>query len=128
MLPMTVTIFSRYTSGETLIWQPTVLAGVLYRPAEGQNLTAIGPEFSGKTGILWIPYRPGRVSGQEFFAAEDKSGLFTLRPGDFLLPGTVNSTIVTGELRGSYPEARRILTVIQRLYGTNLDHWEVTVA
>lgn len=128
MLPMTVTIFSRYTSGETLIWQPVILPGVLYRPATGQNLTATGPEFSGKTGTLWIPYRPGRVSGQEFFAAEDKSGLFTLRPGDFILPGAVNDTTINGELRESYPEARRILTVTERLYGTNLDHWEVTVA
>ncbi len=128
MLPMTVTIFSRYTSGETLIWQPVILPGVLYRPAIGQNLTAIGPEFSRKTGTLWIPYRPGRVSGQEFFAAEDKSGLFTLRPGDFILPGTVNQTTITGELRELYPTARRILTVTERLYGTNLDHWEVTVA
>ena len=128
MLPMTVTIFSRYTTGETLIWQPVILPGVLYRPAIGQNLTATGPEFSGKTGTLWIPYRPGRVSGQEFFAAEDKSGLFTLRPGDFILPGTVNKTTINGDLREICPEARRILTVTERLYGTNLDHWEVTVA
>ena len=128
MLPMTVTIFSRYTSGETLIWQPVILPGVLYRPAEGQTLTATGPKFSGKTGTLWIPYRPGRVNGQEFFQSEDKSGLFTLRPGDFILPGTVNETTINGELRGLYPNARRILTVTERLYGTNLDHWEVTVA
>ena len=128
MLPMTVTLFSRYTAGETLIWQPVILAGVLYRPAEGQNLTATGPECSGKTGTIWIPYRPGRVSGQEFFQSEDKSGLFTLRPGDFILPGTVNNTSVSGELRESYPEARRILTVTERRYGTSLDHWEVTVA
>ena len=54
MLPMTVTVFSRYTSGETLIWQPVILAGVLYRPAQGQMLTANGPEFSGKTGLSGI--------------------------------------------------------------------------
>ena len=54
MLPMTVTVFSRYTSGETLIWQPVILVGVLYRPAESQTLTANGPEFSGKTGLSGI--------------------------------------------------------------------------
>lgn len=128
MLPMTVTVFSRYTSGETLIWQPVILVGVLYRPAQGHTLTATGPEFSGKTGTLWIPYRPGRVSGQEFFSATDKTGLFTLRPGDFILSGTVSDTTITGELRERYPNARRILTVTERRYGTSLDHWEVTVA
>lgn len=81
MLPMTVTVFSRYTSGETLIWQPVILAGVLYRPAQGQTLTATGPEFSGKTGTLWIPYRPGRVSGQEFFSATDKTACSPCAPG-----------------------------------------------
>ena len=58
----------------------------------------------------------------------DKTGLFTLRPGDFILSGTVSDTTITGELRERYPNARRILTVTERRYGTSLDHWEVTVA
>lgn len=124
---MTVTALSRYFVGETLRWQPTVLPGVLYRPYSGEQLSATGPERTAQTGTLWIPARGGRRSPSEFAAAGDKTGLFTLCPGDFILPGTMNAASVTGEVREFYPQALRIVSVTERMYGSALDHWEVAV-
>ncbi len=128
-LPMTVTVFSRYSVGEKTWFYPTVLPGVLYRPYAGQQLTSSGPEISGKTGTLWIPARGGRRAPEVLAEAAQKDGLFTLLPGDYLLPGAVSgSDPILAPLRGSYPGARRILAVTARIYGTALDHWEVELA
>lgn len=126
-LPMTVTLLSRYTVGEDTCYQPAVLPGVLYRPHSGARLTSSGPEAPAQTGTLWIPARGGRRSPEALARAADKTGLFTLLPGDYVLPGTVTAP-VTGPLRESYPEARRITAVTARIYGTDLDHWEVSLA
>ena len=126
-LPMTVTALSRYFVGETLYWQPTVLPGVLYRPYSGEHLATTGPDRTAQTGTLWIPSRGGRRSPAEFAAAQEKTGLFTLCPGDYIVPGTLNSTAVTGDVRDTYPQAVRIVSVTERIYGSSLDHWEVAV-
>ena len=128
-LPMTVTVFSRYSVGEKTWFQPTVLPGVLYRPYTGQNLPSSGPELTGKTGTLWIPARGGRRSPGALAAAAQKDGLFTLLPGDYLIPGTVSDgEPILAPLGEQYPDARRILAVTARIYGTALDHWEVEIA
>lgn len=126
-LPMTVTIFSRYSSGEQTHFVPTVLSGVLYRPYIGRTLSSAGPAATGKTGTLWIPARGGRRSPEVLAAAADKTGLFTLLPGDYILPGSGYLEEITGAIRESCPDARRILSVTERIYGTNLDHWEVEI-
>ena len=126
-LPMTVTIFSRYQTGEQTRFVPTVLSGVLYRPYIGRTLSSAGPAATGKTGTLWIPARGGRRSPELLAAAADKSGLFTLLPGDYILPGSEKLEEITGSIRETIPDARRILSVKERIYGTNLDHWEVEI-
>lgn len=126
-LPMTVTLFSRYQAGEKTHFVPTVLSGVLYRPYLGRTLSSAGPAATGKTGTLWIPARGGRRSPELLAAAADKTGLFTLLPGDYILPGTEALTEITGSIREKVPDARRILSVKERIYGTNLDHWEVEI-
>ena len=126
-LPMTVTVFSRYLADEKTHFVPTVLSGVLYRPYLGRTLNAAGPAATGKTGTLWIPARGGRRSPEFLEAAEDKTGLFTLLPGDYILPGTADFGEITGSIREKVPDARRILSVKERIYGTNLDHWEVEI-
>ena len=126
-LPMTVTIFSRYQTGEETHFVPTVLSGVLYRPYLGRTLNATGPAATGKTGTLWIPARSGRRSPDILAAASDKTGLFTLLPGDYILTGNENLEEITGSIREKCPDARRILSVTERIYGTNLDHWEVEI-
>ena len=71
------------------------------------------------------PLRGGRRSRAQLEAAADKTGLFTLLPGDFIAPGIFPQGAFTGELRQAVPEARRVKTVTERRYGTAMDHWEV---
>ena len=121
-----VTVLSRGT--DETVWYPTVLPGVFLRRTDGDALTTGGPEPSGGL-TLWIPVRGGRRTRGEFSAAEDKTGLFTLLPGDYVIPEAVTGMEkLTGEPRKRFPQARRVKTVVARTYGSLLDHWEVETA
>ena len=121
-----VTVLSR--GADESVWYPTVLPDVFLRRTDGDALTTGGPEPSGGL-TLRIPVRGGRRTREEFSAAEDKTGLFTLLPGDYVLPEAVSGMEqITGEPRKQFPEARRIKAVVARLYGSHLDHWEVETA
>nr|DAK72824.1 MAG TPA: hypothetical protein [Caudoviricetes sp.] len=117
-----VTVLSR--GADESVWYPTVLPDVFLRRTDGDALTTGGPEPSGGL-TLRIPVRGGRRSREEFSAAEDKTGLFTLLPGDYIIPEPVETEVISGEPRKQFPEARRIKAVVARLYGSHLDHWEV---
>lgn len=120
-----VTVLSR--GGDESVWYPTVLPDVFLRRTDGDTLTTGGPEPSGGL-TLRIPVRGGRRSREEFSAAEDKTGLFTLLPGDYIIPEAVETEVISGEPRKQFPEAQRIKSVIARTYGSHLDHWEVETA
>lgn len=117
-----VTVLSR--GADESVWYPTVLPDVFLRRTDGDALTTGGPEPSGGL-TLRIPVRGGRRSREEFSAAEDKTGLFTLLPGDYIIPEPVETEVISGEPRKQFPKARRIKAVVARLYGSHLDHWEV---
>lgn len=121
-----VTVLSRGT--DEAVWYPAVLTGVFLRRTDGDTLTTGGETPAGGM-TLRIPVRGGRRTREELEAAEDQTGLFTLLPGDYVIPEAVNGgERITGEPRKIYPQARRIKTVIARTYGSNLDHWEVETA
>lgn len=121
-----VTVLSRGT--DETVWYPTVLPGVFFRRTDGDALTTGGPEPSGGL-TLRIPVRGGRRTREELTAAEDKTGLFTLLPGDYVIPEAVTGMEkLTGEPRKQFPQARRVKTVVARTYGSLLDHWEVETA
>ena len=117
-----VTVLSR--GADESVWYPTVLPDVFLRRTDGDALTTGGPEPSGGL-TLRIPVRGGRRSREEFSAAENKTGLFTLLPGDYIIPEPVETEVISGEPRKQFPKARRIKAVVARLYGSHLDHWEV---
>lgn len=117
-----VTVLSR--GADESVWYPTVLPDVFLRRTDGDALTTGGPDPSGGL-TLRIPVRGGRRSREEFSAAEDKTGLFTLLPGDYIIPEPVETEVISGEPRKQFPKARRIKAVVARLYGSHLDHWEV---
>ncbi len=117
-----VTVLSR--GADESVWYPTVLPDVFLRRTDGDALTTGGPEPSGGL-TLRIPVRGGRRTREEFSAAEDKTGLFTLLPGDYIIPEPVETEVISGEPRKQFPKARRIKAVVARLYGSHLDHWEV---
>lgn len=120
-----VTVLSR--GADEGVWYPTVLTDVFIRRTDGDTLTTGGPEPSGGL-TLRIPVRGGRRTRAELTAAEDKTGLFTLLPGDYIIPEPVETEVISGEPRKQFPEARRIKAVVARLYGSHLDHWEVETA
>ena len=117
----TITLYSRHPGG----WVGTRLLGTAIRYAQGQGLSAAGPKVTDRRTILYIPIRGGRRSPQELEAAENKTGLFTLRPGDYVALGAGETGGFTGEVRNQVPQALRITAVTDRIRGTALDHWEV---
>lgn len=120
-----VTVLSR--GADEGVWYPTVLPDVFLRRTDGDTLTTGGPGPSGGL-TLRIPVRGGRRTRAELTAAEDKTGLFTLLPGDYIIPEPVETEAISGEPRKQFPKARRIKAVVARLYGSHLDHWEVETA
>ena len=110
MMGRDITVYSRYGTDQPAKWQGTVLTGVFYRETAAEHLTAAGVGGDSPGLSLRIPLRGGRRSRAQLEAAADKTGLFTLLPG---------------ELRQAVPEARRVKTVTERRYGTAMDHWEV---
>ena len=125
MMGRDITVYSRYGTDQPAKWQGTVLTGVFYGETSADALTAAGSgQKSGGLSIR-IPLRGGRRSREQLWAAEDRTGLFTLLPGDYIAPGIYPQGTFTGELRQTVPEARRVKSVTERRYGTALDHWEV---
>lgn len=125
MMGRDITVYSRYGTDQPAKWQGTVLTGVFYGETAAEHLTAAGVGGDSPGLSLRIPLRGGRRSRAQLEAAEDKTGLFTLLPGDFIAPGIFPQGAFTGELRQAVPEARRVKTVTERRYGTAMDHWEV---
>ena len=115
----TVTLYSRISDR----WVGTRLTGTAIRYAQGQGLTAAGPKVTDKHTILYIPVRGGRRSPEQLEVEEEKNGLFTLRPGDYVALGEWKTGEFTGEIRKQVPEALRITAVTDRIRGTALDHW-----
>ena len=117
----TVTLYSRDGDG----WLGTRLSGTAIRYAQGQGLTAAGPKVTDKRTILYIPVRGGRRTRDALAAESEKTGLFTLLPGDYVALGAGKTGEISGELRNHVPDVLRICAVTDRIYGTALDHWEV---
>lgn len=121
--PMTdaLTLYSRLENG----YFGTRLTGTAIRRIQSQSLSPTGPKLEDRATILYIPARGGRRGAQEFSAETDKTGHFTLLPGDYVVLGESEQGLIPGELRQKIPGALRIRTVTDHVRGSSLDHWEV---
>lgn len=122
----TVTIYNRNEVDfkEQLI--PKLLSGVHTEQTVGAESSSEGDRNSGSLFVL-IPFKPhknGFLPPHEYAAAEDKTGVWTLSPGDIITIGDTGAAENYAEL-AARTEAYRITEVKTFDFG-GLPHWEVT--
>lgn len=126
------TIYNHYTDPQTKLdqYQRTVLRGVFWDSAKGANIRKSGMESADSVTLI-IPKRV-RATGQymkpkEWQRLADKTGYWTLQPGDRIVKGIVETEIekVSSELDKQYDDVLTITNVDEKQYGGNMAHWEV---
>lgn len=143
MFPHTVTLYNVERvlgpgGREDRINHITVLEGVLLAEEQGASARKGGPDAA-DSATAYIPYTVKATDGvtgaakayvppKAFAAAEDKSGLWTLEPGEgcFFVRGTVVETEMSfQQLLAGYDGVYRLRRCAQRDYSAaGLEHWE----
>lgn len=129
MFPHTVTLYNKYLDGGTEHWQRRVIAGVFWNSRQGEQRRKHNAEAVDGVQLL-IPcrYAPsGYLKPQAWAALSQKSGFWTLAPGDTIVLGLWNQEIVrsTSEL-AALDDVRLITSVDERAFGSTMAHWEVS--
>ncbi len=131
--PHTVTVYSPVEDPVTfeVTHHITVLRGVLLDASKASNVRTSGLE--GADGAnLYIPFSVASdssksyVDPKEFESAADKSGLWTLRVGDFFIKGEVVEDEDFQYINANYDDVYRITKVDKKDFGSeSMRHWEV---
>jgi len=131
MFPHTVTVYNKHREDGEEKWQRTVLYGVFWNAISGAVMRRTGATSTDSVQII-IPmaikasrneYRPPK----EWAALTDKTGYWTLQPGDVVVKGALDVEIdrSTKELQG-YDDVLTITSVDTKGFGSGMDHWEVS--
>lgn len=136
--PHTVTVYSTIedpvTFKETRFI--TVLRGVFMDAAKASNVRSSGLEGADGVNLL-VPFSVRATDGvslldkvyvdpKEFESATDKSGLWTLRIGDFFVKGEVVEDKDFQYINLNYDDVYRITKVDKKDFGSeSMRHWEV---
>lgn len=136
--PHTVTVYSPVEDPVTfeVTQHITVLRGVFMDAAKAANVRASGLEGADSVN-LFVPLSVGATDGvslldkryvdpKEFETAQDKSGLWTLRIGDFFVKGEVVEENDFQYINANYDDVYRITKVDKKDFGSeSMLHFEV---
>ena len=130
--PHTVTVYSVIEDPVTFeeIRHITVLRGVFMDASKAANVRTSGLEGADSVN-LFVPFSvdaSGKTYAEpkEYERAEDKSGLWTLRIGDFFVKGEVAEDRDFQYLNANYDDVYRITKVDRKDFGSeSLRHFEV---
>lgn len=125
MLEQTVTIYNKYGSDNPTRWGRHVLRGVHFRGGSGVSTSTMGVSGGQVECLLILPLDPCYVEPATYQATEDKAGIWTLQDGDLILPGE-GPKPGTGVIQKDLPGCKRVTGFVAHIYGSRLDHWEVT--
>lgn len=122
----TVTLYNKYTAGGVEKWKRTVLSGVFWNSVEGAVLRKTGAASADSVVVLIPGSVGGYVKPKAWEALNDKSGSWTVKPGDTMVRGDVPVEIVrsTRELDG-LDDVLTVTTVDDKRFG-GLAHLEVS--
>ena len=122
----TVTLYSKYVEDGTERWKRTILCGVFWNSVEGAVLRRTGAASADRVVVLIPDTVGGYVKPKAWDALGDKSGFWTVRPGDTLARGGVPVEIArsTRELEG-FDDVLTVTTVDDKRFG-GLAHLEVS--
>lgn len=116
----------------------TVLDGVLFDAVKGVNVSRSGLE-SADSVILYIPANVNATDGItgekkqyvgpiEFWRSDDKSHIWTLKPGRdclFIKGRAVHSDWSAQKLEAAYDDVYDVTKVDFKDFGGDMSHWEV---
>ena len=126
MMNQTVTIYNRHGNDSPAKWGRRVLKGVYWRTGVGTSLSVTGVTGGQLECLLIIPYRDGYVAPAMYAAAESHDDVWTLQPGDAIVPGEGTDGEITGAIQKAVPGFKLIGSIADHWYGSTMDHWEVT--
>ena len=126
MTDQTVTIYNRYGNDNPAMWGRTVLTGVHW-------MSGFGVAPSGQSGVnggqlaclLIIPMDNRYCNPEAYRAAKDRDQFWTIQEGDVLVPGE-GPKAESGNIRKTLTGCKVVTGMVAHIYGSALDHWEVT--
>ena len=121
----TMTVYNKYAAGGVEKWKRTVLHGVFWNSVEGAVLRRTGAASADSVVVLVPRSVAGYVKPKAWEAMTDKSGAWTVKPGDTIARGVVPVQIArsTKELDG-FDDVLTVTTVDDKPFG-GLAHLEV---
>lgn len=125
MLHKTVTIYNKYGDDNPTRWGRHVLRDVYFRGGSGVSTSTTGVSGGQVENLLIVPLNNRYVNPEAYRGLADKAGLWTLQDGDLILPGE-GPEPGTGAIQKEIPGCKRITGFVAHIYGSRLDHWEVT--
>ena len=126
MFNKTVTLYNTYEQDFTSRPIPKLLKGVHIELTEGSVAAAEGDRAIDRLFIV-IPFnglKTGFTPSYEYEAAEDKTGLWTLKNGDYVTVGDTGAA----ESHAALAARTRVFRIaeVKTLDFGSLPHWEVT--
>lgn len=123
------TVYNKYIDNKIEKWQRTVLTGVFFEGARGSNFRKTGLESADSVFILipkFVSSNKQFSPEKEWQKVEDKSLYWTLQPGDTIIKGNISYDIEKSskELE-QFDECYKITKVDNKLFNSNMAHWEV---
>lgn len=126
MFTQTVTIYNRHGNDNPARWGRRVLHGVYWRSGVGTSLSVTGVTGGQLECLLILPHREGYVTPTMYAAAENHDDIWTLQPGDAVIPGEGPEGEIAGAIQKAVPGCKLIASITDHWYGSTMDHWEVT--
>lgn len=126
MFTQTVTIYNRHGNDNPTRWGRRVLHGVYWRSGVGTSLSVTGVAGGQLECLLILPHREGYVTPTTYAAAENHDDIWTLQPGDAVIPGEGPEGEIAGAIQKAVPGCKLIASITDHWYGSTMDHWEVT--
>lgn len=126
MFNQTVTIYNRHGNDNPTRWGRRVLRGVYWRSGVGTSLSVTGVTGGQLECLLILPHREGYVTPAAYAAAESHDDIWTLQPGDAIIPGEGPDGEIAGAIQKAVPGCKLITSITDHWYGSTMDHWEVT--
>lgn len=124
----TCTVYNKYANAGVEMWQRTVLTGVFWDSVRGSNFRKTGVENADSVFVL-IPHKVKAdrqfLPPQEWQSLEDKTGSWTLQPGDTIIKGNIAYEVEKSskELE-RFDGCHKITKVDSKLFNSSMAHWE----
>jgi hypothetical protein len=126
-----ITVYNKYKGTDGLEkWQRIVVRGVYWNAIKGAVMRKTGVTTADSVQLIIpysVPVSKFYRSPKEWLQMDDKTGYWTLQPGDTIIKGCIEYNVVksTKELQ-EYDDVLTITSVDFKVFGGDMKHWEVS--